>query len=83
MERLLSGELEKLVPSTQMVAHNHLLIPVSEDPTPPLASEDIPHMHMVHIYIYTWRQANIHAYKIKINESLRRIITSIHCHVFK
>lgn len=52
MERLLSGELEKLVPSTQMVAHNHLLIPVSEDPTPSLASEDIPHMHMVHIYIY-------------------------------
>lgn len=51
MERLLSGELEKLVPSTQMVAHNHLLIPVSEDPTPSLASEDIPHMHMVHTYI--------------------------------
>lgn len=46
MERLLSGGLEKLVsvPSTQIVAPNHLLIPVPEDPTPSLVSEDIPHM---------------------------------------
>ena len=64
MERLLSGGLQKLVsvPSTQRVAHNHLLILVPEDPTLSLDSEDIPYMHMVRIYIhiYTCRQTFMH-----------------------